>query len=329
MIQENLPSLHMATIALWPFRALRRGILHGISTVEITLGGLGLVAALVVAALLWPALQALPGAAGVFAPIGMTVLLAPIGIAVFLSRRPEVEHWLALLRERTAVARLAASFASSPAAAAQPVALPTAIVVDTSAIIDGRLVDVVEAGFVLSELLVPRFVLNELRRIADSPEALRRQRGRYGLEQLTRLQAIGRIPITIDEQEFPDHADVDAKILALARARGTAILTNDFNLNRVAGVEQLRVLNLNVLAQAVRTVVLPGESLPLQITQEGRERDQGVGFLDDGTMVVVEGGRRLLGQDVEVAVTRVIQTSAGRMIFADLPAQPPASEAAR
>lgn len=325
MIQESPSPLHMATIALWPFRALRRGILHGISTLEIILGGLGLVAALVVAALLWPALQALPGAAGVFAPIGMTVLLAPIGIAVFLSRRPEMEHWLTLMRERTAAARLAASFASSLAVSARPAALPTAIVVDTSAIIDGRLVDVVDAGFLLSELLVPRFVLNELRRIADSPEAQRRQRGRHGLEQLTRLQAGGHIPITIDEQEFPEHADVDAKILALARARGAAILTNDFNLNRVAGVEHLRVLNLNALAQAVRTVVLPGEMLPLQITQEGRERDQGVGFLDDGTMVVVEGGRRLLSRDVEVAVTRVIQTSAGRMIFADLSARSPAS----
>ena len=192
------------------------------------------------------------------------------------------------------------------------------MIVDTSAIIDGRLADVVESGFLLGDLVIPRFVLDELRRVADSSDSLKRQRGRRGLELLARIQASAQVRTEIDDQDFPDAPDVDAKVLALARARNAAVLTADFNLGRVAGVEALRVLNINGLAQAMRTVALPGERLSLQIHQEGRERNQGVGFLADGTMVVVEEARQLQGREIDVEVTRIIQTSAGRMLFGQI-----------
>ena len=321
------PGTRLATIALWPLRTLRGGVLHSITTLEIVLGGFGLVAALLAAALLSPALGTLPGVAGEFAPVAMAVVLAPLGIGVALSRRAEVERALRLMRERTD----SMTSAMAAVAPAERGALPQCVVLDTSAIIDGRLTDVVETGFLMGTLVVPRFVLDELRRVADSSDPLRRQRGRRGLEALARLQASERVVSRIDETDFPDLPDVDAKLLALARALDAAILTNDFNLNRVAGVDQVPVLNLNALAQAVRSVYLPGEAFPLRIHAAGRERDQGVGYLDDGTMVVVENGRPLVGRDVTVTVTRVIQTAAGRMLFAQIapePAAPPPAEAA-
>jgi len=174
---------------------------------------------------------------------------------------------------------------------------------------------------------VPRFVLDELRRVADSSDPLKRRRGRHGLELLARIQSSPRVRTIIDDRDFPDLPDVDAKVLALARARGAALLTTDFNLDRVAGVEDLQVLNVNALAQAVRTVALPGETLHLQIHQPGRERRQGVGFLADGTMVVVEDARDLVGKEVTVEIHRVIQTAAGRMLFGELASATDANEA--
>jgi uncharacterized protein YacL len=163
---------------------------------------------------------------------------------------------------------------------------------------------------------VPRFVLDELRYIADSSDSLRRNRGRRGLEVLTRLQKEAAVPIEIIEVDYGDSGDVDGKLVRLAAAYGSPILTNDFNLNRVAELEGVRVLNINQLANAVKSVVLPGEEMAIRIIQEGKEMGQGVGFLDDGTMVVVEGGRRHLNDDLDIVVTRVLQTVAGRMIFA-------------
>lgn len=326
----------------WPLAEFRRGVGGGLTTLEIILGGFGLVAALVTAALLSPALGSLPGAAGDFAPIGAAILLAPVGIGVALSRRAEVDRFLHSIAARTEDVTGPLHAPADPttttaptdqtgAAVAQagPPSGPTAsVVVDTSAIIDGRLADVVASGFLLADLLVPRFILDELRRVADSSDPLKRQRGRHGLEMLARIQSDTTVRTLIIDEEFPDQPDVDAKILALARARGAALLTNDFNLNRVAGVEDVRVLNLNALAQAVRTNALPGEHLDLQIHQEGRERAQGVGFLQDGTMVVVEEARSLVGQDVAVEITRVIQTQAGRMLFARLTSPEPNEPAA-
>ena len=311
----------LARILFWPITFLRQGVLQGLSTLEIFLGGFGVVAALVVAALLTPALNQIPGAAGDFAPIGVAILLVPIGIAVALGRRPDVERFFRSVRERTDTVT-----GAMVGPGGRPRGVRSSVVVDTSAIIDGRLADVAESGFILADLIVPRFVLDELRRVADSSDPLRRRRGRHGLELLARIQASDRVRTIIDESDFPELPDVDSKVLALARSRGAALLTTDFNLNRVAGVEDLQVLNVNALAQAVRTVALPGETLTLEIHQEGRVRSQGVGFLADGTMVVVEDARDLIGRRVTVEVARVIQTAAGRMLFAQLCDAGPAPE---
>jgi uncharacterized protein YacL len=189
------------------------------------------------------------------------------------------------------------------------------IVVDTSAIIDGRIAEIVESGFIYGTLVVPRFVLDELQHIADSSDTLRRNRGRRGLEILARMQKDPGTPVEIVEADFPDENEVDAKLVALARMRSRVILTNDFNLNRVAELQGVRVMNINSLANAVKPAVLPGEELRVRVIQEGKEAGQGVGFLDDGTMIVIEGGARHLDKDVDVSVTRVLQTVAGRMIF--------------
>ena len=190
------------------------------------------------------------------------------------------------------------------------------IVVDTSAIIDGRIAEIVESGFIYGTLVVPRFVLDELQHIADSSDTLRRNRGRRGLEILTRMQKDPSTPVEIVDDDVPDEPEVDAKLVALARVRSRVILTNDFNLNRVAELQGVRVMNINSLANAVKPAVLPGEELRVRVIQEGKEAGQGVGFLDDGTMIVVEGGARHIDKDLDVAVTRVLQTVAGRMIFA-------------
>ena len=192
----------------------------------------------------------------------------------------------------------------------------TRVVIDTSAVIDGRIVDIARTGFILGRLVAPRFVLDELQRIADSPDALRRNRGRRGLEMLSALQKDAVTPVEISESTYPEVPEVDAKLMAYARDHGAAILTNDYNLNRVADLQGIRVLNVNELANAVKAVVHPGEEMSVRIIQEGKEAGQGVGYLDDGTMIVVEGGLRFLNQEIPIAVTRVLQTVAGRMIFA-------------
>jgi uncharacterized protein YacL len=190
------------------------------------------------------------------------------------------------------------------------------IIVDTSAIIDGRIAEIVESGFIFGTLVIPRFVLDELQHIADSSDTLRRNRGRRGLEILNRMQKEPGTPVEIVEDTVPSESEVDGKIVALARSRSGVILTNDFNLNRVAELQGVRVMNINSLANAVKPAVLPGEELRVRVIQEGKEAGQGVGFLDDGTMIVVEGGARHIDKDLDVAVTRVLQTVAGRMIFA-------------
>ena len=190
------------------------------------------------------------------------------------------------------------------------------VVVDTSAVIDGRIVDIARTGFVLGILVVPRFVLDELQRIADSPDAMRRNRGRRGLEMLSALQKDPIATVEISEATYPEIVEVDAKLMAYARDHAAAILTNDYNLNRVADLQGIRVLNINELANAVKSVLHPGEEMSVRIIQEGKEVGQGVGYLDDGTMIVVEGGLRFMNTDVPITVTRVLQTVAGRMIFA-------------
>jgi uncharacterized protein YacL len=190
------------------------------------------------------------------------------------------------------------------------------ILLDTSVIIDGRVTDVAETGFIEKTLLVPRFVLDELQQIADSSDALRRNRGRRGLEVLERLQSSTRVSVEISDHDFQGVADVDRKLVHVAERLNAAIMTNDYNLNRVAEIQGIRVLNLNELANAVKTMVLPGEQMRIRIIQEGKEPGQGVGYLEDGTMVVVESAAAKEGEMLDVRVTRMLQTVAGRMIFA-------------
>ncbi|MEA3308955.1 MAG: PIN domain nuclease [Chloroflexota bacterium] len=190
------------------------------------------------------------------------------------------------------------------------------ILLDTSVIIDGRIADICKTGFIQGELIVPLFVLNELQHIADSADALRRNRGRRGLEILRHLQEESSVPIRITDEEAEDVKEVDDKLIVVAKRLGGSVLTNDYNLNRVSELQGIPVLNVNELANAVKTVLLPGETFAIHVLQEGKEINQGVGYLDDGTMVVVEEGRRYIGKAIPVVVNKVLQTAAGRMIFA-------------
>ncbi len=188
-------------------------------------------------------------------------------------------------------------------------------ILDTSVIIDGRIADVCESGFLEGVFILPQFILQELQHIADSPDSLKRARGRRGLDILHKIQKMSNITVRIVEEDFPKIKEVDAKLVALAKLLHAKIITNDFNLNKVAELQGVSVLNTNELANALKPVVLPGETMKVFILKEGKEYNQGVAYLDDGTMVVVENGRRLIGKNTDVTVTSVLQTTAGRMIF--------------
>ncbi|MGB9617468.1 MAG: PIN/TRAM domain-containing protein [Desulfomonilaceae bacterium] len=193
---------------------------------------------------------------------------------------------------------------------------PESSLLDTSVIIDGRIADICETGFINRQLIIPQFVLKELQMIADSAEGTKRTRGRRGLDILNKMQKQCSVKIEIDDTDYPGIREVDQKLIALAKEKGYSILTNDFNLNKVAEVHSVPVLNINQLANALKPIVLPGETMKVQIIKEGKEPTQGVAYLDDGTMVVVEQGRRYMGKSIEAVVTSVLQTTAGRMIFA-------------
>jgi uncharacterized protein YacL len=189
-------------------------------------------------------------------------------------------------------------------------------ILDTSVIIDGRIADIVKTGFVEGILLIPSFVLEELRHIADSSDLLKRNRGRRGLDILNQISKETAIKVHIHEQDFDDINEVDSKLVRLGQVLGSPLLTNDYNLNKVAELQGVKVLNINELANALKPIVLPGEEMLVQVMKEGKEPGQGVAYLDDGTMIVVDTGRRFMGQNVTVLVTSVLQTAAGRMIFA-------------
>jgi uncharacterized protein YacL len=195
-------------------------------------------------------------------------------------------------------------------------------ILDTSVIIDGRVADICETDFLEGPLVVPQFVLQELQYIADSADNLKRARGRRGLDILNRMQKGDTVEVEVVDEDYPDIKEVDAKLVALAREMNAKIITNDFNLNKVAQLQGVSVLNINQLANALKPMVLPGEVLHLQIMREGKEQGQGVAYLDDGTMVVVENASRHLGQEVEASVTSILQTTAGRMIFSTLKDEP-------
>ena len=287
-------------LCLGPLRRFQQWTTQ-IEPIQLVLGTCGLVAGLLVAALLMPALVSLPGVGGVLAPFVVSAILGALGVAALVNREEQFADFLSRYLPMTGrkVGRV-----------------PHQIILDTSAVIDGRMADIVQTGFIMATLVVPRFVLDELRYVADSPDALRRNRGRRGLDILGRLQKEAPVPMEVSEIDFEDTRDVDSKLIRLAKRMDCSIMTNDFNLNRVAELEGVHVLNVNHLANAVKVVVLPGEEMAVRIIQEGTESGQGVGFLDDGTMVVVEGGRRYMNEKLDVIVTRVLQTVAGRMIFA-------------
>lgn len=191
-------------------------------------------------------------------------------------------------------------------------------ILDTSVIIDGRIADVCESGFLEGIFVIPQFILQELQHIADSPDPVKRARGRRGLDILHKIQKMSNITVKIVEEDFPKIKEVDSKLVALAKLLNAKVITNDFNLNKVAELQGISVLNINELANALKPVVLPGESINVFILKEGKEYNQGVAYLDDGTMVVIENARRLIGKNADVTVTSVLQTTAGRMIFSKL-----------
>lgn len=276
--------------------------------VDLIAGGVGFIGGLFVAALLTIPLSKLPGVLGGIFPVIGALVFGYLGVAIMVMRKREVFEFFGLNRAANAVA----------AEARGNNAFARSILVDTSAIIDGRIADVSQTGFIEGTLIIPRFVLNELQHIADSSDAQRRNRGRRGLEMLNKLRKDSIVPIEISDVDAPNVSEVDSKLIKIAKTNHYPLITNDFNMNRVAELEGVKVLNVNELAQAVRPVVLAGEELVVRVTQEGKELGQGLAYLDDGTMIVIENGRRYMGQEVTIAVTRTLQTVAGRMIFAQI-----------
>jgi uncharacterized protein YacL len=191
-------------------------------------------------------------------------------------------------------------------------------ILDTSVIIDGRIADVSETGFLSGTIVIPQFILRELQQVADSPDSSKRQRGRRGLDMLNRLQSNGKLDIQVVDTDFPAVKEVDLKLLELSKSLDAVVVTNDFNLNKVAQLHGISVLNINELANSLKPVVLPGEGMRVFILKEGKEYNQGVAYLDDGTMVVVDNARRMIGKNADISVTSVLQTTAGKMIFGRL-----------
>jgi uncharacterized protein YacL len=291
----------MPYFTVYPLRWLRRQI-RQLPTQTFAGIIVGLFLALVASALLALPLSMLPGLYGKILPIAVALALCSLSV------------WAMLIRGRELLSFSGLPLGPKIASRGRG----EEVIVDTSAIIDGRIADISQSGFIPGPLIIPRFVLNELQHIADSSDPLRRKRGRRGLEMLNRLQKETNVPIKIVDIDFEDVEGVDSKLVSLATKLGYPIVTNDFNLNRVAELQGVPVLNINQLATSLKPVVLPGEEMEIKIIQEGKEFGQGVGFLDDGTMVVVEGGRRHLNTQVDIVVTRVLQTAVGRMIFAQL-----------
>ncbi|MBI2847465.1 MAG: PIN domain nuclease [Chloroflexi bacterium] len=261
---------------------------------------LGLAVGLALSALLaWP-LSQLPGLWGKLLPVGVSILFGYLGMALLLAKGKEFPQF----------------FGSELSRVSGGVARNGQFLLDTSAIIDGRIADVSQTGFISGTLVIPRFILDELQHIADSSDSLRRNRGRRGLEVLNKLRKETDVPIKVVDVNVEDVYEVDGKLVKLAKSLQCPIITTDYNLNRVAELQGIRILNINELANAIKPIVLPGEEMRIRVIQEGKEVGQGVGYLDDGTMVVVENGRRYLNSQIDIIITRVLQTAAGRIIFA-------------
>lgn len=289
-----------------PVRAMRK-LIAQISAQVLIFGLIGLVVGLIIAALLAYPLSLLPASLGSFLPFIGVLVFGYAGAAVFMMRQNDLAALFSSFGART--------ISATPGEAGAALNDSRTILLDTSVIIDGRIADIARTGFVPGALLIPRFVLAELQYIADSSDSLRRQRGRRGMEVLSQLQKDTNVVVRISDIDVEGAREVDDKLVILARQMRCPILTNDYNLNKIAEFQGVTVLNVNELANAVKSVLLPGEILKVRVIQEGKEINQGVGYMDDGTMVVVENGRDYVNRETNVTVTKVLQTAAGRMIF--------------
>lgn len=278
---------------------------------DLVIGAIGLVVGLLIGLLATvPIPQNIP-IVGEYIPLVVTLLMGYIAMVVALKKREELLHWFNVFprgADRT-FGRERGSRTRTPQKA------PCKIL-DTSVIIDGRIADICRSGFIEGTLIVPDFVLEELQHIADSSDVLKRNRGRRGLDILNKMQKESNVTVQILDSDFDDITEVDSKLVKLAKLLDGKVITNDFNLNKVAELQGVPVLNINELANAVKPIVLPGEEMVVHVIKDGKEQGQGVAYLDDGTMIVVDGGRKYIGEDIGVMVTSVLQTAAGRMIFA-------------
>ena len=275
-----------------------------LSITEIIFGSGGAIIGLVISAVFVSIASKIPVVGSIVAVL-IAIFMAVTGANIGIKRREDVLNFLGSIKRGEK-----SRDKKSKTGRGEPKVL------DTSVIIDGRIFDICQTGFIEGTLIIPNFVLEELRHIADSSDSLKRNRGRRGLDVLNKIQKELNIDVQISDKDFPDIAEVDSKLLKLAQVLNGKVITNDYNLNKVAEFQGVPVLNINELANAVKPVVLPGEEMRIQIIKDGKESGQGVAYLDDGTMIVVEGGRRYIGETKDVIVTSVLQTAAGRMIFA-------------
>lgn len=301
------------------YSAFARSVDTGVrrlSAIGVVSAALGVIIGLIIANLLAVPIALIP-TAGSYIAIGVNVVLAGAGLIVGYHKREEIMSFIAQPRAAEASCRGQQGMKDRSLRSYMGRARPKLL--DTSVIIDGRIADIADSRFIEGVLIIPSFVLEELQHIADSSDVLKRNRGRRGLDILNRMQKDDALAIEIVDKRIDD-AEVDAKLIKLAQMMDATILTNDFNLNKVAELHGVDVLNINELANALKPVVLPGEEMTVHVVKDGKEAGQGVAYLDDGTMVVVDGGRRHIGDSIGVMVTSVLQTSAGRMIFAKLKA---------
>lgn len=286
---------------------------------DVIAGAAGLAIGLIIANLLGAAFSKIP-LVGAYFPVVFSIVFGYLGIHITIKKRKEVGDLFGTLpnlisKSREAKAQTKAKEALGQIGKEQKSSKLYKLL-DTSVIIDGRIADICETGFIDGTLLIPEFVLEELQHIADSSDALKRVRGRRGLDVLQRIRMESKMEVEITSQDFDDIAEVDSKLVRLAQVVGGKLITNDFNLNKVAELRDVPVLNINELSNAVKPVVIPGETMRVSVVKEGKEPGQGVAYLDDGTMIVIENGRRHINNTIEVEVTSALQTAAGRMIFA-------------
>ncbi|MDI6812699.1 MAG: PIN/TRAM domain-containing protein [Desulfitobacteriaceae bacterium] len=292
--------------------------LQRIPTHDLMGGAIGAIIGLIIASLFSNSFISIPFF-GPLLSVLLSMFLAYLGLTLGARRKEEVLSFLNVFpkfRDKDKGDKHADKVKESKSAGKLAETSPNYKILDTSVIIDGRIADIVQTGFVEGVLLIPSFVLEELRHIADSSDLLKRNRGRRGLDILNQISKETHVKVHIHEQDFDDIAEVDSKLVRLGQILHSPVLTNDYNLNKVAELQGVKVLNINELANAVKPVVLPGEEMLVQVMKEGKESGQGVAYLDDGTMIVVDMGRRYMGQHITVLVTSVLQTAAGRMIFA-------------